>query len=88
MIITVFIWKFRKFISLSKPTKLYFYAGGVVYLFGAFILEATINLLNHDKLEWVWKIESLAEESFEMLGAFLVIIAVMKHADFQKKRQL
>jgi len=85
LILLLFALKMRKYLKNSAKAKRLLITGILAYVGGAFILEATINLLNHDTLEWLWKIEIILEESFEMFGVILIIMGLMEHHKFINK---
>lgn len=47
-------------------------AGFTLIVVGGVILEATINWMNHEELQWLWNAEVIAEETLEMAGTMLV----------------
>ncbi len=80
--VLIFSFKMKKYLKGSKQTAKFLLLGAFIYIFGAFILEATINLLNHENLEWLWKIENILEESCEMFGVILIIKGLIKRTDY------
>ena len=59
--------------------------GGTVYIFGGFVCESTINFLNHENLEWLWRIENILEESCEMFGVIIIIMGIIEHRNFLRR---
>ena len=78
----IFAIKFKKYLRGSYKAMRALIIGAIVYIFGAFILESTINLLNHGNLEWLWKIENILEEACELFGAIVILIGLNKHHEF------
>jgi len=74
----LFISKFKKYLFCSAKAMKFLALGTVMFIAGAFILEATINFLNHGNLEWVWKIEIVLEEACEMFGVLLIVKGLME----------
>ncbi len=56
-------------------------------ILGGVILEATINFLNHQNLQWIWDIEVIIEESLEMLGSLLIAYAGIMLLDSLKEQK-
>lgn len=82
LIVLIFAFKMKKYLKGSKQAVKFLLLGAFVYIFGAFILETATNLLNHENLEWLWRIENILEESCEMFGVILIIKGLMKHLKF------
>lgn len=51
--------------------------GLAMIVFGGVVLEASINFLNHESLQWVWDIEIVVEETLEMLGSVFIAYAML-----------
>lgn len=79
LIILFLVNYFKKCLIGSKKAQIFLGAGIVIFIAGACCLEATINFLNHQDLEWLWKIEVVFEEGFEMLGVLLIIKGLIEH---------
>jgi len=73
--------------ALEKPNIAgkFLVIGFILYITGAFLLEATINLFNHETLEWLWRIENITEEIFEMTGVFLIVKGLYKYYKFSNR---
>ena len=82
VMLIVFIIKIKKYLRNSRKAKQLLMIGIFVYVGGSFFLEATINLLNHQNLQWLWNLEIVLEEFFEMLGTVIIIKGLMEHRDF------
>lgn len=78
LVIMVFALKMRKYLKCSKKTKNTLLIGGLVYVFGAFVLESTTNI---NGIEWFLKYEYIFEEACEILGAILIIKALMEQSN-------
>ena len=78
----IFSLKIRKHLAGSVKAVKFLTLGFFIYITGAFLLEATSNFLNHLSLEWLWQIETLLEESFEMIGIILIIKGLQEHYMF------
>ncbi len=79
-----------KHLSIRRPVGELLTFGFFLVIFGGWGLEITTNFLNHDNLQWVWEIESVFEESLEMIGTIFIISGLMIHqsvlrARFQQK---
>jgi len=57
----------------SRRVKSFIISGFIVYITGAFLLEMTTNFLHWGTLHWVWQLENVTEELFELAGVFLII---------------
>ncbi len=78
LLILVFCLRLKKYF-LDSPGARLFFLGASVYVLGAFLFEATINFLNHDSLEWAFRLENLLEESCELFGVILIISGLRYH---------
>lgn len=79
--IIIFLVKMRRYF-IGSPAICWLLLGFCVYVGGAFILEATINLLNHENLEWLFKTENILEEACEMFGVIFIIKGLSAHRKF------
>lgn len=67
----------RKVFSADKKALKFVLLGFVLIVVGGVLLESTINFLNHNELEWIWRIEVIVEETLEMLGSISFIYVLM-----------
>lgn len=71
-----FMWNFWKIFNFYFFTqKRYFYVlicGFILIFIGGVCLETSINFLNHDELQFIWDLEVIFEEIFEMFGSWLL----------------
>ncbi len=88
LIIFSLILKIKKYLRGSRKAIIFLITGLSAYVFGAFILESTINLLNHEDLEWIWRIENILEESCEMFGVIIIIKGLIEHYKFLLQREV
>lgn len=79
--IIIFAAKMKRYF-LGSPAVRWLLLGSCVYIGGAFILEASINLLNHENLEWLFKTENILEESCELFGVIFLIKGLSQHKDY------
>ena len=56
--------------------------GLFLVIFGGFGLEITINFLNHNELQWLWEIESVFEESFEIIGSIFILSGLLNQYQY------
>lgn len=77
--IAVIAVKLRNYLKGSRRAIRFLLAGALVYAFGAFVLDSVINFITTDIDSWLFKIESLLEESLEMFGVILVIKGLLEH---------
>lgn len=82
LVMVIFSVKMKKYLVGSTKAIKFLALGCCIYICGAFLLEATINFFNHDNLEWLWKIENILEELFEMLGVVIIIKGLTEHYRF------
>lgn len=71
----------KKPLSLVPGTTFYLGLGFGLIILGGVVLESTINWLNHDELQWLWDLEVLVEESFEMMGTLSIIYSFIRWRD-------
>ena len=79
-IIFIFVRKLKNYLQGSTKAINFLTAGALIYIFGAFILESTINVIGNRGL--LYKIEFILEESFEMFGVILIIKGLIEHHKF------
>ena len=48
---------------------------------GGIVLEATINFLNHETLQWLWDVEIVLEETLEMVGSIIIAYSMQVWRD-------
>lgn len=71
----VLLWK----VMSSVPrASLLVVLGFVTIAAGGVFLETTINFLNHDGLQWLWRVEIVVEETLEMVGTLLITYGFIK----------
>jgi len=80
--VTWLILTFKRLLSGSKTAQKLLILGFAVTIFGGWGLELTTNFLNHDNLQWVWEIESVFEESLEMIGAIIILSGLLRHLNW------
>ncbi len=88
LIITV-IWlgfTLRRLLKGSRRAGILLGLGLFMILFGGWGLEASINFLNHDLLQWVLEIENVFEESLEMFGAIFIVWGLLNHLQRKVER--
>ncbi|MBI4000086.1 MAG: hypothetical protein HY351_05665 [Candidatus Omnitrophica bacterium] len=84
-LIVIVVWLFLtlKRLLIGSPRAAWLLALGFsVSIFAGFGLETITNFLNHTSLQWVWEIEAVFEEWFEMIGPILIIAGLIKHCRF------
>lgn len=79
VIVLIFCLKIRKHLKQYPNAKKYLLIGMVIYIVGAFLLEFLVNFFNYDSLRWVWTLESILEESFEMIGVIFIIRGLQEY---------
>lgn len=63
----------------SGETLKYLYLGAVLFLLGSMGFEWFANFMNRRTAEWLWQIEIVLEESFEMIGAITFLAGLFIH---------
>lgn len=86
LVFFVFAWKIKKHLKGSFEAIKYLLIGMLIYVTGAFLLEAITNVLNHENLELIWKIEIILEGSLELIGAVFITQGIIKHYSFLLKK--
>lgn len=80
-IFTSFIFLLRKSFSLVPQSIFPLIIGFAFIILGGVVLESTTNFLNHEELEWVWHIEVIFEETFEMVGTIFIAYSLILWRD-------
>lgn len=86
VLIIIFALNMIRYLKDSKKAFLLLAIGVVVYVGGAFLLEATNDLIDYDSLKYLFRTESILEESFEMFGVIIIIKGLIEHRKFLAKR--
>ena len=60
-------------------------AGIAMVAVGGWLIEATLNFLNHGSLEWLWRVEIVLEESLEMFGVIVLLSGLLLHQELLRK---
>ncbi len=76
--IIIFTFKLKKYLKFSKKVRDMLLTGALLYLSGAFVLEATINFMPHSEPRWLWASEYIIEEACEILGVIFIIKGLME----------
>ena len=63
--------------NLDKRVKTLLISGFGLYVLGAFVLEATLNFVDKAKYHWLWRVENIFEESFEIFGTLLILTGLI-----------
>lgn len=79
LIVAVFIFKMKRCLKNSPKAARILALGVFIYIGGAIFLESTLNFLDPSHFQWFFKIENIAEESFEMFGVILIIKGLIMH---------
>jgi len=89
-IIIVFVIKMSKYLKDSAKAKKFLVMGAFIYIFGAFILEATLNVICQQEFQFksLYKIEYILEEFLEMTGVVLIIKGLIEHFRFLSSQRL
>lgn len=74
-------WVMRAQMILVPGAMTLFAAGFAIMFLGGVILESTINFLDFGELKTLWKIEVIVEEALEMLGALVIVRALITWRD-------
>lgn len=85
LVIFWLVTSFRKSMSGSSLAWRLMFFGFLIVVAGAAGLEMTINWLNHDHLEWLWQIETVFEETLEMVGAITILSGLFTQINFLKR---
>jgi len=83
-VLVYIVLKVRKHLAGAVRAKRLLFSGMLVYVLGAFFLEATLLLFHYEGHEVLNCIECIFEELFEMLGILLVIKGLLEFRRFQK----
>lgn len=83
-----FAFFLKKAFSLVPKSMFYLIVGFSSIVLGGIILESTINFLNHEELQWVWEIEIILEEFFEMIGTIFIAYSLIIWRDGIKRRSV
>jgi len=72
--VACFLYVVRPILLVPAAAKL-LPAGLVLIVFGGVVLEASTNFLKGDGMQWMLDLEVIVEETFELLGAMLIVYA-------------
>lgn len=78
--------------NLEKRVKTLLISGFGLYVLGAFVLEATLNFVDKAKYHWLWRVENIFEESFEIFGTLMILTGLIIykriiHEGLEKKEE-
>ncbi len=76
-----FLFFLKRALSLVSRSMQYLTLGISLIILGGIVLEATINFLNHEELQWVWETELVLEESLEMIGTVVIAYSLLLWRD-------
>jgi hypothetical protein len=77
IVFALMVYRLKDFLLLVPKSLTYLIAGFSCIIVGGVLLESTTNYLNHDDLQWLWDIEIVVEETLEMIGTILIMIALV-----------
>lgn len=72
-----FLFYLKKIFNQVPGSFLYVILGFVTIVVGGIFLEISTNWLNHEELEWLWRIEIVVEDSLEMIGTLLICYSLI-----------
>ena len=70
-----------KIVAQVRRAGLFLALGFGVIVVGGIFLESSINFLNHEKLQWLWRVEIIVEETLEMIGTLLIAASLVMWKD-------
>jgi hypothetical protein len=73
-----FIFLLRKPLGSAPGCFSLLNVGFASIVLGGVLLEATINWMNHEELQWLWNLEVIAEETLEMAGTMLIAYSLAR----------
>lgn len=76
-----FAWRMAGMLKETPMAMGQLILGFACIVLGGVVLESTINFLDHNELQNLWRIEVIAEEILEMTGSVLIAFAMMHLRD-------